>query len=143
MLSAFISELEWQLSRNGNFFAMPENHGQRDKLCNLIGEAQDCFAEDGDEIDESKEDEASELVNETLPDALQTFCGLYVYFGTHVGDGSDFGFWPDIDAINELPIYEGTDEAKAEGETGDFRVVSDHGNVEVYSADGSSIIGIV
>ena len=144
LLSAFISELEWQVSRNGDYFSRPENFGDRDKLANLIGDAQDCFAEeDGNEIDESKEDEASELVNETLMDALNSFAGPYCYFGSHEGDGSDFGYWPSMSEIEELPTYESTDAATEAGEENDYKVVSDHGNVEIYSASGESILGIV
>lgn len=143
LLSAFISELEWQVSRNGAFFSSPENFALRDTFANLIGEAQDCFAEDGEDIDEEKQDVAEELVNETLPDALQTFAGPYCYFGSHEGDGSDFGFWPSTYEIEQLPKYDSTDDAKEAGEEGDFQVVSDHGNVEIYSASGKSIMGIV
>lgn len=143
LLSAFISELEWQVSRNGDYFSRPENFGERDKLANLIGEAQDCFSEDGNEIDADKGDEASDLVNETLPDVLNRFAGPYQYFGSHEGDGSDFGYWPDMMAIEDLPAYDNTDAAKEAGEENDFRVVNDHGNVEIYSASGESILGIV
>lgn len=143
LLSAFISELEWQVSRNGEYFSRPENFGERDNLASLIGEAQDCFAEDGNEIDADKEYEASELANETLPDALNSFAGPYCYFGAHEGDGSDFGYWPSMSEIEELPTYDDTDAAKEAGETNDFKVVSDHGNVEIYSASGESIFGLV
>lgn len=141
LLSAFLSEMEWQMGRNGEYFAAPENFGERDKMAGLIGDAQDCF-NDEDEIAEDKQDEADELVNE-LQDALGAFAPPYCYFGTHEGDGSDFGFWPFTAEIEDLPCYEGTDEAKEAGETGDFRVVNDHGNVTVYSANGDEIIGIV
>ena len=142
LLSAFISELEWQTARNGLYFSSPENFGERDKLTNIIGEAQDCFSDDGNTIAEDKEDEASELVNE-IQDALNSFAGPYCYFGAHEGDGSDFGYWPDMSAIEDLPAYDGTDEAQDAGEGNDFRVVNDHGNVEIYSASGESILGIV
>ena len=56
---------------------------------------------------------------------------------------SDFGYWPSLSEIEELPTYDSTDAAKEAGEENDFKVVSDHGNVEVYSFDGQSIIGIV
>lgn len=101
LLSAFLGELEWQLRRNGDYFSRPENFGERDRLNNLVGEAQDCFAEDGEEINPEKEDDAEYLVNETLPDALQSFCAPYCCFGSHPGDGSDFGFWPDIETAKE------------------------------------------
>ena len=63
-------------------------------------------------------DEASELV-QALQDALNEFAPSYCYFGTHEGDGSDFGFWPSMEAIDELPR------------------INVHGNVTVYAADGS------
>jgi hypothetical protein len=102
LLSTFISELEGLMLVSGDYFSLPENRAERDRLCSLIGEAQDCFAEDGETIEPDKGDIASELVNETLIGALQTFALPYCYFGTHPGDGSDFGFWPsDIEDIKE------------------------------------------
>jgi hypothetical protein len=141
LLSEFISELEWQVNRNGNYFSIPENFGERDKLASLIGEAQDCFSEDGDEITGDKEDIAEELVNESLPNALQQFCGPYVYFGAHQGDGSDFGFWPCVESIEELPTVEDSDAAKELGE--DCKSVNDHGNVTVYSGAGEVVLELV
>lgn len=67
LLSAFLHQLEWQIRRNSDYYSDPANFSERDKLNNLVGEAQDCFAEDGNEIDPEKEGEAQELINETLP----------------------------------------------------------------------------
>lgn len=39
---------------------------------------------------------------ESFQDALQELCPPFVYFGAHPGDGADFGFWPDWDALDEL-----------------------------------------
>ena len=44
--------------------------------------------------------EIHELIDE-LQDALQEYCPPFVYFGTLEGDGADFGFWVDFDAIDE------------------------------------------
>lgn len=148
LLSAFLSELESRIFLNGDYFSRPENFAERDRLANLVGEAQDCFAEDGNEIDPEKEDEASELVNERLPDALNMFAPSYCYFGAHEGDGSDFGYWPDIFAIEELPcIADNSAEAIAAEQSEDFstdvRYVNDHGNVTVYGADGSVLLELV
>jgi hypothetical protein len=55
-------------------------------------------------------------------------------------DNGDFGLWPNMDEIAELPHLENyPDELPGE----DFAVVSDHGNIEVYDADGKSIFGMV
>ncbi len=137
LLSMFISELEWHILNNGNFFCLPENRQQRDSLNNIVGDAQDCFAEDGESI---KEDEAHYSI-ENLTEALGLFAKPYCYFGAHYGDGSDFGFWPSHDSIDELPTVEGSDEAKELGE--DCKSVNCHGNVTVYNGNGEAILEIV
>jgi len=38
---------------------------------------------------------------EALQDVLQTLCPPFVYFGTLEGDGADFGFWPDMERLQE------------------------------------------
>ena len=43
---------------------------------------------------------ASELINEIQAE-LQNYCPPFVTFGTLEGDGADFGFWPDMERIQE------------------------------------------
>ena len=43
---------------------------------------------------------ASELIND-IQDALQNYCPPFVTFGSHPGDGADFGYWPDMERIQE------------------------------------------
>ena len=93
LLSAFIGELENLTLLNGDWLAMPENHNVRNLLSGLIGQAQDMFAEDGESIEEGKEEQADWLL-ESLYEALDSFAPEGFYFGAHPGDGSDFGFWP-------------------------------------------------
>lgn len=148
LLSAFASELESLILVNGDHFSLPENFGERDRLNNLVGEAQDCFSDDGETIREFSREHADYLVNETLPDALTQFAPPYCYFGAHPGDGSDFGFWPDHDAIEELPQIANNgaeDIAREQSDdfTTDVRYVNDHGNVTVYGADGSVLLELV
>jgi len=139
LLHTFLCELEGLCLLSGDYLS--QNHAERDRYANLIGEAQDCFAEDGEEIDEEKEETANYLVNESMPDALNQFAPPYCYFGAHEGDGSDFGFWPSHDSIEELPRVNDSDEARALGE--DCAFVNDHGNVTVYSGTGEVILEIV
>lgn len=80
----------------------------------------------------------SYLVNEELPDALNEFAPPYTYFGAHPGDGADFGFWPDVDALEEEMRYRGIDididgrEYKLLVDDALLVSVNDHGNVSVY-----------
>lgn len=139
-LNAFGDELEWQIRRNGEFFSQPENFATRDFLNNLHGEHCDIFDADGN-LPDDKEEEASTLVMELAGILSEHFAPRYCYFGTHEGDGSDFGYWADWSRIEELPVVEGSDEALALSE--DCKSVNDHGNVTVYGADGSVILELV
>ena len=135
LLAAFLHELEWQLRRNGGHFSKPENFGERDRLNGLVGEAQDCFAEDGQSIVEEKEAEADELVNETLPDALSTFALPYCYFGSHPGDGADFGFWPeDIEFVKEQVEFVSSrgEEYPPDDFCGEWLHINERGNCTLY-----------
>ena len=135
LLSSFISTLEGLLLVNGDFYSRPENFAARDSLNSLIGEAQDCFSSDGDHIRAYAQDVASELVNESLPDALQGFALPYCYFGAHLGDGADFGYWPqDVDEIKEQVDFVSS-KAQEEPDAsfrGEWLHVNDHGNVTLY-----------
>lgn len=137
LLSTFTSELESMILINGDFYSLPENFAERDKLNNLVGEAQNQWT--GDNYLENEE-QAQELVQE-LTDALEQFAPPYCYFGANEEDGSDFGFWPCIEQIKELPDVQDSDEAKERGE--DCKFVNDHGNVTVYGGDGSVILELV
>ncbi len=140
LISAFADELEWQLRRNGEFFSMPENFALRDKFNGIVGEAQDCWSEDGNEIADDKEETADWLVNESLTDTLEYFAPAYCYFGAHCGDGADFGYWPCTESIDELPTVEDGETASLDGE--DCKTVTDHGNVTVWSG-GKAVLELV
>jgi hypothetical protein len=131
LLEAFASELEYQVQRNAAEWCSDKGRKQRDAYLKLVAEAE--------EIDVDSDD-ACELVNE-LSDALEDFAPPYCYFGNTEGDGSDFGFWPSRETIEELPRVNDSDEARALGE--DCAFVNDHGNVTVYSGDGSVILELV
>lgn len=132
LLDSFACELDYHVNRNADEWCSDDGRKQRDAYLKIINEAH--------EIENYDSDEASELVQE-LSDALEAFAPPYCYFGAIEGDGSDFGFWPSMDSINELPSVAGSDEAKELGE--DCKFVNDHGNVTVFSGTGEVIIDLV
>ena len=70
---------------------------------------------------------------EDLFNALDGLAPSYCYFGAHEGDGSDFGFWPSWESIND-DIHDGilgtTDAHKSQ-----YIEVNDHGNATLYARD--------
>lgn len=130
LLDAFASELEDCITRN------PELElAERERLTRLVWDAR--------EFDEETADyDGTELVIE-LKDALQEFAPPYCYFGASEGDGSDFGFWPSMEQIEELPRIADSDPDRARELGEDCIYVNDHGNVTVYGADGSVVLELV
>lgn len=130
LLDTFAGELAYYARKNR------EELGQLEtlRLLRLASEAENStyYAE--------HEEEASELVLQ-LMDELERFAAPFCYFGALDGDGSDFGFWPMMVAIEELPRVDGSDAARKLGEA--CASVNDHGNVTVYWADGSVVLEIV
>ena len=79
-----------------------------------------------------------------LIDALNEHSPPYCYFGTHIGDGSDFGFWVDHESI-ECDLVDGTlivqscngyrttrSGEDADGDEFQYLHVNDHGNMTLY-----------
>ena len=98
-----------------------------------------------DEDDKFWDSEDAMWDMEALMDGLNNLCPPFVYFGTLEGDGSDFGFWPNRDAIEEIMpldrnVGEGDDEITIDGV---IIQVSDHGNVTVMDIDRNVIWSVV
>lgn len=80
---------------------------------------------------------------ETLVEALNRNLPPFWYFGTHPGDGSDFGYWFASDAFEDACQYgevvkleqlpdSATEFAREFPEASYAAVISDHGNIELY-----------
>jgi len=91
--------------------------------------------------DAMPDEDAAQTLLDDLCEALESRAPAYCYFGALEGDGADFGFWPCLEQIEELPRVENSDDAKALGE--DCAFVNDHGNVTVFSGDGLVILELV
>ena len=86
-----------------------------------------------------------DLLND-LTDALDELCPPFVYFGTLEGDGADFGFWPDMDSLNEAMQTMGVASESDEEILKEDNVivqVSDHGNVTVMDMERNVIWSMV
>ena len=100
----------------------------------LVAECDCLTGEDYESNDDDTTDRIGFILEE-LFDALDSFCPPYVGFGSHEGDGADFGFWPSIDALEGDARYEDSvvkvnDHSEIpKGWTGYVMLVNDHGNV--------------
>lgn len=107
-----------------------------------------------DELTEEQEEQTDYMLEE-LFDALNEYAPEFCYFGAHPGNGSDFGFWLDSDALDDARRYgeciELKDHLDAEevaqlitAAAADYAYhVNDHGNVTIYNCNGQIILEIV
>jgi len=93
--------------------------------------------------DDYYESEDAQWDLDELFDALNEHAPPYCYFGAHQGDGSDYGFWPSIESI-EQEIQDGTivnidgpEMPKA------FVQINDHGNMTLYDRNMCVIWSII
>lgn len=126
LLDAFSAELRRILGKEGS---------ESWPYATTLRGADDCVAEI-EETDVEPAD-AGEIVNELI-DYLNEFAPPYCYFGSHEGDGSDFGFWPSREAIEDavadgdLLRVEDAGELP-EGYVGEWLLVNDHGNATLFT----------
>lgn len=79
------------------------------------------------------------FLNETLFDALNELAPPYFYFGSHSGDGADYGFWLSEGAIEEFDGLRVSDTSEVPADyAGEVLHVNDHGNVTLYAKDEGS-----
>lgn len=93
--------------------------------------------------DDYYESEDAQWDLEELFDALNEHAPPYCYFGAHQGDGSDYGFWPNIESIEQeiqdgnIVNIDGPDMPEA------FVQINDHGNITLYDRQMCEIWSIV
>ncbi len=75
-----------------------------DPLHATIKEAYELMATWGSG-EENEEMELADAILDQLTSSLHDACPPFVYFGAHPGDGADFGFWPDWDAIEDFKSH--------------------------------------
>ncbi len=72
-------------------------------------------------------------LNEFLFDALQDYALPYFYFGSHPGDGSDYGYWLTDNFQEDFDGLEVNDLSEVPKDyAGEIAVVNDHGNISLY-----------
>lgn len=91
------------------------------------------FDENGYRIEGTFDD--AELVSD-LTDYLQLLAPPYFYFGSHPGDGADYGFWMYESVADDVKenggiVVDDTSEVP-KGFNGEVLHVSDHGNATLY-----------
>ena len=87
-------------------------------------------------------DDSEELVEivQELFDKLDGYAPDFCYFGANEGDGSDFGFWPCLDALDDDSVYVVRDGIWPIGTIHQDYVaeVNDHGSITLFAVDHST-----
>lgn len=125
LATAFADELEYQIGRQ------PKSYRRREAR-KLITEAD--HAANNAKTDTSLLDDLVEALRE----ALEEFAPPYAYFGAHIGDGADFGYWVSDDVFESHGSFDGlrVDDLSEVPKTyrGEVLHVNDHGNATLYVA---------
>ena len=123
---------------------LPTDPQEDRSAARILGEAGVLLAIPSDDWTDDQEGQAWDLV-EDLREQLEQHAAPYTYFGSHPGDGADYGYWIDWDSINE-DLHDGTlvrHEDRPDGFDGCSIDVNDHGNTTLYGSDGSECWAVV
>lgn len=116
-----------------------------DEIKYLGGSIPDDLAYDGQYDDDPYwESMACAHDKQALFDALNELCHDYMYFGAHPDDGACYGFWIDMESINEdiygRYVIKVSDTSEIpDSYNGLVAHVNDHGNLSLYSKNGEEL----
>lgn len=80
------------------------------------------------------DDAGDHEVANSLIEALSEHAPPYAYFGSHEGDGSDFGFWLGAGALDDFDGKRVADLSEVPADySGEVLHSNDHGNLSLYS----------
>ena len=86
------------------------------------------------------ESEDSEYDLESLFNMLDSPSMPYFYFGSHAGDGSDYGFWLSELCIEDFDGLKVEDTSQvSDSYIGEVLHVNDHGNITLYNAKNGKL----
>lgn len=90
--------------------------------------------------EDEKMEQMGYFLNESLFDKLNEFAPPYFYFGSHPGDGADYGFWLCPDALEDFDGLKVSDLSEVPADySGEVLNVNDHGNTSLYSCDAGKL----
>lgn len=132
LIPVFADTLEALMAQNEPNGAMSTDW--RKSFKQLIAEARSIEFPEGYPSDA---DGIGDLVLSDLFDALDAHAPPYFYFGAHIGDGADFGFWLGEDWQRQMKddgvlFVSDTGDFRIQGHTGLVAYVNDHGNLTLY-----------
>lgn len=118
-----IPDFVWELEH------LAKAHNRKDHLNMCKGIRQSMEKEGYYESEDADID-----LNEDLFNALNEYAAPYFYFGSHPGDGADYGFWlGEIEEydFNGLKVSDLSEVPK--DYAGEILHINDHGNMTLYS----------
>ena len=123
LIPAFLDELDWQV-RQG------KKRGYLKEI-NRIRRAAD--KEITEELDDYFTSESASFDLEYLFNSLNDFAAPYFYFGSHPGDGADYGYWLSEDMEYDFDGLKVSDLSEVPKEyRGEVLHINDHGNITLY-----------
>lgn len=86
-------------------------------------------------------------LNENLFNMLNNHAAPYFYFGSHPGDGADYGFWLTDDLNQSVKdngglVVSSIPEASEVAKGTEVLVVNDHGNASLYYRAGNRLVEV-